>query len=63
MNENLQTILSINQQIDAAKLQKSLALAAQLRRQGLEPIGYRLATPGGSRRVRPTTPARPRSSS
>lgn len=48
---DLEDILKANPQVDPAELAKSLDFAQQLKEDGLEPPGYRLASAGESRRV------------
>lgn len=49
---DLDAILKANPHVDAGELKKSIELSEDLRRAGFEPVGYRLASPVDSRRIR-----------
>ncbi|MCE5203508.1 MAG: hypothetical protein ABFC80_06600 [Coriobacteriales bacterium] len=48
---DLDLILEANPQVDPDQLKKSIELGDQLKQAGIEPVGYRLASPLDSRRV------------
>ena len=49
---DLDDILKMNPQVDESELKKSLDFSEGLREAGLEAVGYRLASPLDSRRLR-----------